>query len=415
MSDSNLTVTSQDGKNLMALAESLGIEIDNDMSEVYQSAENQGTNYLAPRNIRRIYDAHKLGGVIQWTEADFKGKIDEREPESLYTIDENGSTQEITNITELRGIVVNYQQQDRLSYYDGEKTTTFCSVIGYTDPKTGEAIKKLPNTPYSKKYEFHQPNGKWELNTTKPDPILEKVGVIGNRGGRPTSCAECIKCGLSTETVTGQDGNEKVITCDVKGKLFMVVYEVVSKQKVKNPDAGSVKGAPKFLIEEQPIAIADTVDFDGEKIGDFILIEVPMSRSSIGGKYVRGADGKKDEEKSVDGYQSYVKGLIYSYKNPRDPRRNSVVHYTSLSFPKHPTAPTHMAHFRSLGVGTQDQIMDAVQYWQTETPDEDVSTLEVKSAEPIKDSASPLLDTTAVEMKQVEVIEDSVEESELPW
>ena len=413
---SDLVATSQDGKDLLKLAESLGIDINNDMSEVYQSAQSQGTSFVKPQNIRKGYDLHK-GEIMQWTEPNFNGPMDQREAEVLYKPDENGGEpREINGITELRGIVVNYQQQDRLSYYDGEKTITKCSVMGFTDTSTGESIKKLPNTPYGMKYQFHKPNGKWAVDFTNPNPIVGKLGLIGNRGERPTSCEECIKCGLSTEEVEIK-GETKTISCEARGKLYMAVYEVVSKQRVKNPNAGKVPDAPKFIIEEAPIAVADTVDFDGNPIGKFILIEIPMSRSSISGKYMKGADGKKDTEKSVDGYESYVKGLIYSYKNPRDPRRNSVVHYTGLSFPKHPGgAPTHMAHFRSLGTGTQEQIMDAVKFWQAETPEEDVSTLEVKPVQQITASASPTVNTTAIEMKKVEIVQDDdLEEDEMPF
>ena len=415
---SDLVATSQDGKNLLKLAETLGIDINNDMSEVYASTQNQGTSFLRPKNIRVAYNLHNQEGKIQWLEPDFQGKVDEREPEILYQKDENGgSPREVSNVIELRGIVVNYQQQDRLAYYDGEKTITKCSVIGFVD-KTGEAVKRLPDTPYGNKYTFHQPNGKWAINHTKPNPIVAKLGLIGQRGERPTSCEECIKCGLSTEVVTGQDGKDKTISCEARGKLYFVAYEIVTKQKNKNPNAGKIKDAPKMITEEIAIPISDLVDFDEKPLGDFLLIEIPMSRSSIQGKYMKGPDGKKDEEKSVDGYESYVKSLIYSYQNQRDPRRNSVVHYTSLTFPKHPAgAPTHMANFKSLGVATQDQIMDAVQFWRAEVPEQDVTTLEVKPVESISDSASPTLNTTAVEMKKVEIVEDdsSVGNDELPW
>ena len=416
---SDLVATSQDGKDLLKLAETLGIDINQDMSEIYQSAQSQMTSYLRPKAIRTAFNLHNSGGSIQWTEPGFSGKMDEREAEVLYQPDPNGGEpREITNITELRGIIVNYQQQDRLSYYDGEKTITKCSVIGYTDSKSGDTIKKLPSTPYGLKYKFHKPNGKWEVNFKDANPVVGKLGLVGMRGERPTSCEECIKCGLSTEVVTGQDGNDKTISCEARGKLYFAAYEVVYKQKVKNPDFGEIKDAPKFLTEEVSTSLSEIVDFDAASLGEFILIEIPMSRSSISGKYMKGLDGKKDTVKSVDGYESFCKSLIYDYKNPRDPRRNSVVHYTGLSFPKHPAgAPTHMAHFRSLGVGSQAQIMDAVQFWKAETPEEDVTTLEVMPVQSITNSASPTIDTAGISMKQVEVevVEDTVGEKELPW
>lgn len=415
---SDLVATSQDGKDLLKLAETLGININNDMSEVYESSQSQTTSFLRPKNIRVAYDLHNSGGVIQWTEPKSNIKPDEREAEVLYLADENGGApREINNITELRGVVVNYQQQDRLSYYDGEKTITKCSVIGYTDSSTGETVKKLPNTPYGLKYKFQQQDGKWSVNYTNPNPIVEKLGLIGYKGERPTSCAECIRCGLSTEIITGQDGNEKTISCEARGKLYFAVYEVVTKEKVKNPNVGKIADAPKFLTEEVAIPLSKVVDFDNEPVGEMILIEIPMSRSSISGKYMKGPDGKKDLEKSVDGYESYIKSLMYDYKNVRDPRRNAVVHFTGLSFPKHPgKAPTHMAHFRSLGVGTQEQIVNAVEAWRNAIPEQDVTSLKVEPVQSISSSSSPTVNTTAVEMKQVEVLEDNViESSELPW
>ena len=424
---SDLTVSNK-ASHILSLAEEFGINLQDDMSTMlYSGGESKYTNYRRPKEVRTIFDAHKLDGVIKWTEPDFDGAPSERVAETLYIPRDDGSEpKEINGITELRGLVVNYQQQDRLSYFDGEKTQTLCSVIGVRN-KEGDYVRDLPGHPYGMKYEFEKDRvtGKWKVADTKPDPIVEKLGLVGFRGERVTSCADCIRCGMSTELVAGlgENGADKKISCEPRGKLYFAVFEVGFTTKVKSDDTG-VKGKAKFVNQFTTYEVKDLVDFGGEPIGDFILIEVPMSKSSIQGKYVKGDDKKKDLEKSVDGYQSYVRQLAYDYKDPRNPMSNPRVHFTSLTFKKHPFAPTFQANFDTLGVASVEQFKSSLEYWQDEVAPRELEILNVVNLNEVESDGTINITARATEAPVpaprkveavVEVVSSDVEDEEMPF
>lgn len=424
---SDLTLTT-DGSDFLAMAEELGIPLQEEMSvDLYSGGRSPFTSYLRPKNIRSIYDAHKLDGQIRWTEEDYDGNPDNRTAEILYTPDANGGDpRPIQGIIELRGIVVSYQQRDELRYFDGERTQTLCSVIGYTQPN-GTIVRDLPSKPYGMKHSFVQDRAtkKWSVDTTKPNQAVERLGLVGYRGERTTSCAECIRCGMSSEIIEGigDNGADKKISCEPRGKLFMAVYEVSVMQRVKQKNEGGVKGKAKVVSQLTTYKVADLVDLGGDPIGDFIFIEVPMSKSSIKGNYVKGEDRKKDEEKSVDGFETYVRNLEMTYKDPRNPLRSPKCHWTSLKYKKNFFAPTFQAHFTSLGSAGIEEFKKAVVEWKTVVPVRTVEELELEEVQSIEvDGTINVVSQAVAEstpkpapMKKVEVVEDEITLDEIPF
>ena len=374
------------GSDFLKLAQEFGVNLNNDMSSNLYSGNggSKYTGYHKPKNIRSIFDAHKLDGVIKWTEQINDGNPANRTAEVLYKKDPNGGEpREISGIIEMRGIVVNYQQKDELRYFDGEKTQTLCSVIGYRQDK--KLVKKLPETPYGMKHSFVQNRAtkKWSVDFYKPNNAVELLDLVGFRGERPTSCVDCIRAGQSTEMIPeiGENGSGKTIVCEPRGRLFMAVFEVVIKTKSKS--SGEIKGKSVYVDSLESLPIKDLVNLDNEAIGDYLLIEVPLSKSSVKGSYVKGLDGKKDVDKSVDGYEAYVRNLIYTYKDERSPLRQPIVHQTSLTYKKNPYAPTFQANFASLGTANIEWFKQAVIGWKEQLPTKTIEEIEVEPIQAI--------------------------------
>lgn len=406
--------------DLLALAEELDIDLDNGMSDFFSGGQSKMTSYSKPKTIRTVFDSHNSKGVIKWTPAGFSGDPTSREEEYLFVPDENGGDpRDLGNVVEVRGLIVDYQQRDELRYYDGEKTNILCSVIGYENG--GEVVKDLPRIPYGMKHTFEKDKstGKWSVNDTKPNPAVEKLGLVGYRGERPTSCAECIKCGMSTEVIPGigENGSDKKISCEARAKLFMAVFEVAVKKKVKQE--GNVKGKAAFMDTLVVTPVSELLDLNGDSVGNFFLLEVPMSKSSIQGKYVKNQQGKKDVEATVEGYESFARGLTYQFKNPKDPLRLPKFHYTKLTFRENPgKAPTFQADVRSLGSVTPDQFKSARAEWEAQVPERTVETLDVEPVQRMQKDGTidvAVSNVSAPTMKQVVEVIDEVDEDVIPF
>jgi hypothetical protein len=376
---SNLTVSSNDA--LLQLAQELNIELGGSNTNFYEpDIASKTTNFIRPKNIRGIFDAHKLDGVIKWSPVEKDMNAAQREEEYLFLPDENGGEpREINNVVEIRGIIMNYQQRDELRYFDGEKTNILCSVIGYQE--NSQIVKKLPEVAYGLKHQFEKDasSGKWFVNTNKANPVVDKLGLVGYRGEKVTNCADCIRCGLSTEVIPGigEGGSDKKITCEARGRLYVAVFEVLVKRKTK---ASVVKGKDNADDNLVCYPVSSLVDADGNAFGNFIFVEVPLSKSSIQGKYVKNAQGKKDEDASINGYESFCRGLTIMFKDERDPLRNPIFHNVKLTYKKaSPTATISQADFASLGVVDIDKFKAAQQEWQVVIPQTSVETLEVES------------------------------------
>lgn len=414
----NLVPMGADSSDLLALAEELQIDLDSGMEDFFSSGTSKMTPYLKPKAIRTVFGSHDSKGVIKWTPEGFSGDPKSREEEYLFIVDDKGGEpKDLGNVVGVQGIIVNYQQRDELRYYDGEKTNIVCSVIGYK--KNGEVVRDLPHMPYGLKYNFDKDpaTNKSFVNTVLPSKEVTKLGLVGYRGERPTSCEECIKCGMSTEVIAGigENGADKKISCEARGKLFMAVFEVAVKKKVKTES--SVKGKATFVDTLVITPVSKLVDLNGESIGDFFLLEVPMSKSSIQGKYVRNAKGKKDEEATVEGYASFARSLTYQFKNPKDPLRLPKLHYIKLSFRENPgKAPTFQADFRSLGAVTPDQFKSAQAEWNAQIPERTIETLEVEPVQRMQTDGTIDVAVEAVSnnynMKTVTEVEE-VEDNDL--
>lgn len=398
--------------DLLALAEELNINLDSSTTDFYSSVSSKLTNYNKPKNIRAVFDAHKGDENLKWTPLEVDMNSSVREGEFLFVQKEGKSDpSDLGNVVELRGIIVDYQQRDELRYFDGEKTNILCSVIGYNNGDS--LVKTLPSMPYGLKYTFEQDalTNKWSVNTSKPNPVVDKLGLVGYRGEKVTSCADCIKCGLSTEVIPGigDGGSDKKIMCDARGRLFMALFEVVVKEKVKQES--SVKGKSEWVNTLTTYKVSELLNLDNESIGDFIFIEVPMSKSNIQGKYVKNAQGKKDEEATIVGYESFCKGLSYQFKNSRDPLRQSKFHYISLSWRKAtPLAMTSQAHFVSLGAVTADQFRSAHKEWEMIVPVREIETLELDPLEQIQTDGTINIKATVADNSYVKNITNSVVE-----
>ena len=406
--------------DLLALAEELDIDLDNGAADFFSGGQSKMTSYSKPKAIRTVFDSHNSKGVIKWTPAGFSGEPTSREEEYLFVPDENGGDpRDLGNVTEVRGLIVDYQQRDELRYYDGEKTNILCSVIGYEN--NGSVVKDLTRMTYGMKYTFEKDRstGKWSVNDRLPAKEVAQLGLVGYRGERPTSCAECIKCGMSTEVIPGigENGADKKISCEARAKMFMAVFEVAVKKKVKQE--GKVKGKAAFVDTLLVTPVSELLDLNGDSIGDFFLLEVPMSKSSIQGKYVKNAQGKKDEEATVEGYYSFARGLTYQFKNPKDPLRLPKFHYTKLTFRENPgKAPTFQADIRSLGAVTPDQFKAAKNEWEAQVPERTVETLDVEPVQRMQTDGTIDVAVAAVSepaMKKVVEVIDEVDEDVIPF
>ncbi len=374
---SDLAVNNKD--QLLALAEELNIDLGGPNTNFYDSSivSRNNTNFIRPKNIRNVFDAHKLDGVIKWMPVEKDMNAAQREEEYLFLPDPNGGEpREINSIVELRGVIVSYQQRDELKYFDGEKTNVLCSVIGYKE--NGQLVKKLPEVAYGLKHQFEKDNssGKWFVNTSKANPVVDQLGLVGYRGEKVTNCADCIKCGLSSEIIPGigENGTDKKITCEPRGRLYLAVFEVAVKKKKTN---STIKG--KDANEENVVIypVSDLVDADNNTLGEFIFIEVTLSKSSIQGKYVKNGQGKKDENLSINGYESFCRGLTMQFKSERDPLRNAGFHYVKLTYKKAtPTAMVSQADFSSLGIVDADRFMTARKEWNIIIPQTKIESLE---------------------------------------
>lgn len=378
----NLTISNSN--EFFQLAEDLQIDLES--PNIYSSTENnvKMSAFHRPKELRTVFDAHKSDGVLKWTSTSFSGIPDDRQAqvETFFLPDPNGGDpRELGNIVDVRGIIMSYQQRDELRYYNGEKTVNLCSVIGYKSKDTEGYTKELPNQPYGMKYTFekNKETSKWSVNNTKPSDAVVNLGLVGFRGESPTLCADCIRSGLSTETITGigENGSDKTISCEARARLYMAIFEVSVIKKIKQDNPN---GKPTFVDQLITYKVNELFDLANDPIGDFFFLEIPMSKSSIQGKYVKNSTGGKDEEASVEGYESFYRSLLTNHKDPRDPLRVPQFNYIKLRFLKNPgKAPTYQADIRSLGPVQIDDFKHSLNEWKTILPERMVDSIQLET------------------------------------
>jgi len=324
---------------LLKLAEDYGINLDS-QSSMLESNSNY-TSYPIPEGTSRLQNAYKSEN-IEWNlpgqGAEFKQALYMKIGEEKIQF---GPPQEIG------GIIVGYFQKNQLSYFDGDKVNSICSVVAYQDPERG-LVKGLPNIPCGNIYTWEDK----KINRNLPDPFITKLGLVGSRG---LNCDECIRGGMSYQEVeiTSQDGKteSKTVECEPRGQLLIAVTEITKITKKPNP----VKGGDP-IEEKSTKSIYELFNEDGEPFTAPLLIAVPMSKS-----FIRG-----NSKKGVIGYDAYVRYLERTYRN--SPQKNPVFNFTIIRFVMPPEGRVYQPHFQTMGIPSTDEIKKALALYERPSP-----------------------------------------------
>lgn len=290
----------------------------------------------------------------------------------MYYRTAGGELVEFGPLNLLQGIIVNYTQRDQLDYYDGEKTNLLCSVIGYGYPDN--PVKDLPEIAYGNKYTWvKNAEGKSTLDRMQPAPVVESLGLVGQRGGKPTPCAECIRCGLSTEEYRDEKGEVRIAECQPRAKLHLVVFsvgKVIKKRGIRGQE-------PTDQVELRDVA--DLCDEDGKPFGTSLLIQINMSRSFIQGRY------NEDDNISIVGMEGYFRNLERTYKNDRElrHRKHPLFNLTSVRLKKNQKAPIYQPHFEAMDFADENvmlnRIREAKELWSKSIPARTAVSLTVEN------------------------------------
>lgn len=360
---------------LLSLAEELGIDLT--QSAVAESGSSLYTSYQAPEGVRALIDAHKTD-TIRWN---VPGETKEFS-EQLYYQTSDGSLNEFGPLHTIRGIIVDYSQRDQLDYYDGQKTNLLCSVIGYgypNDPK-----KDLPKVAYGNKYVWTKtPEGKNVLDRNQPAAVVERLGLVGQRGGKPTPCSECIFNGLSTEEYRDEKGEVRIAECQPRAKVHIVVYSV-GKITKKRPVRGQ---DPVEQVEWRDIK--DLVDEQGTPFTGPILVQVNLSRSFIQGRW------NEDPNVSIVGMEGYFRNLDRNYKGA-NARKNPLFNWTTVRFKQNPKAPIFNPHFEEQGSPSTEEIREAKALWNSSVPVRTAVSLTVEDFNAASIKSASLVDVPSL-------------------
>lgn len=341
----------------LSLAEELGVDLT--QSAVAESTSSLYTPYAAPEGVRATIDTHKTD-IIKWN---LPGESKEF-PEQLFYRTPGGELVEFGPLNVVEGIIVDYSQRDQLDYYDGQKTNLLCSVIGFNYPDN--PVKDLPKVAYGNKYTWvKNADGRSILDRTQPARVVENLGLVGQRGGKPTPCAECIRCGLSTEEYRDDKGEVRTAECQPRGKLHIVIFSVGKITKKRG-----VRGQePTEQVEMRNVS--DLCDEDGNPIGTSILLQVNMSRSFIQGRW------NEDAAVSIVGIEGYFRNLERTYRG-NNPQKNPLFNLTSVRLKQNQKAPIFQPHFEEKGMPTPEQIREAKSLWDKSVPARSAVSLAVE-------------------------------------
>ena len=365
-----------DYSRMEAIAKKYGVPLENNYSDLYSDTYGNYTAFIGPKSARSIIELHK-NQTWSWTEpgAGLKDAI----ADMLYykvgdQIVEYGFPEEI------RGICINYQQRDELRAFENNKIRNICSVIGYL--QDGQHVKALPNTPYKNKYQWGKDaTGKSVLVKNKPNPIVGKLGLVGNRGGQPTLCEQCIKCGKATEEVIDEEkGGTKTVECEPRGRLYFLVWEVAKIRQKKS----KVKGGNSTKMTTEVSSIFDLCDAEGNKFTEPLLLSISLSKSGIQGRW-----NKEDPDQSIEGFDWFFQDIIRKNQS-RAFMQNLLFHYTSIKLLKAENSTVYQTHFTNLGFPKEDFIEYASEYWNKHVPVPTVETLEVSETVSFEDSDSSI-------------------------
>jgi hypothetical protein len=325
-----------DANAYLELAASLNIPLDDGHGELLEGESNSYTAFPVPEGVRKVVDAYKKD-TIEWN---IPGQTSEFK-EKFYRVIA-GEQVEYGAPLEIGGIIVGYTQRDHLAHYDGENLNVECSVIGYKHPQDG-LIKELPPIPYKNKYAWVDK----KLDRMTPDPMVERLGLVGSR---KMTCEECIRCGMSFKDVEVKNGDKietKTIECEPRGQLLIAVSELTKINIKKSP----VKGQEP-IEERSSMSIYDLVDEDGNPFTKPLLVCLPMSKSFIRGAFKSG----------IVGYADYIRNLEKNHKN--SPQKNVIFNFTTIRMRKAEGGVIFQPHFQSYGVPSTDDIKAAVNSYQ---------------------------------------------------
>jgi hypothetical protein len=361
----------------MKLAQEMGIELD-DSPSISGANYTTFTRYSLPEGVRytvTYFDSGDFTWNDQNQPSDIKEEFFRKAGDELIPM---------SGFNEVGGYITKFELQPRLGTYSEEekKSKVTCSVIGYqtTDLETGEqiAIKALPPVPLKGMHS-------WVDNTLSyvtPDPLVERLGLIGSRG---ETCTNCIKNGHSTLEVETRQG-PKVESCTARGVLFLVVHELtkVSKRpsKVAGQDPEEVKTTYK---------ITDLCDADGNPKRPCLLA---VNITSLG---LRGA---WSNEPKIIGYFNHISSLERQF-NGKDLRRNPSFHFTTVTLRKKAGGTKYQLDFNRF-TPELAKVQESLQMWKDQKPNDVIETIDKSaysnfSGKGYTQSADQALDVEVVE------------------
>jgi hypothetical protein len=329
-----------DVQALFALAEDMGIDLD---TPSISSGGGRFTPFSIPEG-NRFSVTYFDSGKFEWNEpgqtAEFKETFFKKAGEELI---------DVTDFNIIKGYIVNFELQPRLSTFIEDKTRVTCSCIGYTSGDT--IFKALPPVPMKSMYAWVGDGPSY--NT--PDPLVEKLGLIGSRG---ESCADCIRNGHSTlEVETGK--GPKTESCSARGVLYIVVNEL-GKTSMK---VGKKGEDPEEVVKTYHVS--ELTDDEGNPKEPFLLA---INITSLG---LRGA---WNNEPRISGYYHHIAGLERQFKGG-DPRRSPLFHLTSITLRKKTNGMKYQPDF-AIEVASLKDMKEAKELWQKVNPRKEVETLD---------------------------------------
>lgn len=339
---SDITTTSNlDIAALFAMAEEMGI----DLADSPSISEGGGrfTPFSIPKGNRfsvTYFDTGKFEWNAPDQDADFK--------ESFYKF-VDGEAIDITDFNVIKGYIVGFELQPRLSSYVENKTKVSCSCIGYMN--NGEYIKALPPVPIKSMHSWVGDS----ISYTTPDPLVTKFDLVGSRG---ETCTNCIRNGHSIMEVETDKGT-KTEVCGTRGVLYMVVTEL-GKSTMK---AGKKGEDPEEVIKTYNVS--DITDEEGNKKEPFLLC---INMTSLG---IRGG---WNNEPRIIGLFHHFAGLEKQFKGG-DPRKNPFFHFTTISLKKKTDGIKFQPHFSTEPASLLD-MKEALKLWESLRPNKEIDTLD---------------------------------------
>lgn len=304
------------------------------------------------------------------------------------------------NVKQLGGIIVHSEFHSAQTDWVDNKGKTYCSTLGYVDPKSGELLRKLPDmqvyagAPFKSLYEWDQANK--TIDREKPLPIVEALGLVGSKG---MSCADCIRSGQSTY----QKADLKEGDCPVSGQMIMYVTHLTRYQMV--PPKGG-KGEPTNQAVTK--TVKELFEAAGVEGIEGVLVSMGLP-SSLG---LRGLWDSDKNESLADGYYRYQMGLRFNYKGAD---RWPLFHYTNVSLRNVQGGKDYSLHFETDDTHFNKELLkEALTAWQKIKPSEDIEVMDKRqfnmhegATRVVNSVPNNVVQLRSAAVQDVEVIEDA--------